>query len=311
MKINKAFIKPHSTYIIGLSGGADSVYLLHQMVALRAEKQITLIAAHLNHEWRASAEKDLEFCQQLCTQLNVPLVAKRASELNCSIKANGSKEEVGRKLRRSFFEQAAQEYKANGIALAHHADDQLETFFIRLIRGSTIAGLACMKEESGLYIRPLLNVSKEQILLFLQEHALAYAIDPTNESQDYLRNRIRTQVIPALKTCDTRTESNFNRTLSSIQETERFLQKLTTQTYAQLLDNEQALDLKNFFGLDEYLQKRVVQHWLVQNQACHTLTDAFLDEILRFLQSPQGGTHRLHTNWAIEKKQAKAIIKKN
>ena len=308
--MNKKLFRSNAIYIIGLSGGPDSVYLLHQLVALRTKKQLTLIAAHLNHEWRASAENDLVFCKQLCAQLNVPLVAKRASELDCPAKPNGSKEEIGRKLRRYFFEEVAQEYKADGIVLAHHADDQLETFFIRLIRGSTIAGLSCMKEQNGLYLRPLLGTSKEEILNFLQKNNLEYVIDPTNESQDYLRNRIRTQVIPALKACDTRAENSFARTLASIQETEQFLQKLTTQTYDQLLDTEQALDFKKLLELDQYLQKRVVQHWLVQNKAYHTLTDAFLDEILRFLQSSQGGSHRLHAHWAIEKKQSKATIKK-
>lgn len=310
-KINTDLLKSKNTYIVGLSGGPDSVYLLHQLVALRTNKNLTLIAAHLNHEWRASAKQDVLFCQQLCAQLNVPLVAKKASELDYFVKPNGSKEETGRKLRRFFFEQVAQEHKADGIILAHHADDQIETFFIRLIRGSTIAGLSCMKEQNGLYIRPLLNVPKEHIMSFLQEHVLAYVIDPTNESQNYLRNRIRTQVIPALKTCDARATHNFARTLTNIQATEEFLQKLTMQTYAQLLDEQETLDLKKLCEIDEYLQKRVVQHWLVHNQACHTLTHAFLDEILRFLQSPQGGIHRLNTHWEIEKKQSKAIIKKN
>ena len=151
ISMNNSLIPNHSTLIIGLSGGPDSVYLLHQLVFLQKEKNLTLIAAHLDHEWRKDSSKDTNFCQQLCTPMPVTFICKKASELGLSLDYKGSQEEIGRKLRRYFFEQLAQKYKATAIVLGHHADDQIETFFIRLIRGSTIYGLSSMKEKEGLY----------------------------------------------------------------------------------------------------------------------------------------------------------------
>ncbi|MFT6765952.1 MAG: tRNA(Ile)-lysidine synthase [Alteromonas naphthalenivorans] len=297
------------TIIIGLSGGPDSVYLLHKLISQKcSEPNFTLIAAHLDHEWRKDSHKDVEFCEQLCKKLNVTFVSKKASELSINIKYNGSQEEVGRKLRRYFFEQLAQEYNANEIVLGHHADDQLETFFIRLFRGTTTHGLACMKQRDGLYSRPLLNISKQKILDWLKENNKDYLEDPTNNSDKYLRNKIRNSVLPALKACDNRFEQNTIRAIKHIQNTERFLQEHTKKTYEQLLDEKKELNLKQFFTLDPYLQKRILQHWLVQNKATHILSDALLKEILRFLESPRGGSHQISTQWKIIKKQSKAQI---
>jgi tRNA(Ile)-lysidine synthase len=298
----------NSTIIIGLSGGPDSVYLLHHLLIQYTDKNLTIIAVHLDHEWRKDSDKDIIFCEQLCRKLNVPFISKKASELNITIKHNGSQEEVGRKLRRYFFEQLAQEHNANAIALGHHADDQLETFFIRLMRGSTTHGLACIKERDGLYYRPLLNTKKSDILKWLKTNKKEYLEDPTNNSDLYLRNRIRNTVLPAFKACDNRSEDNFARTLEHIKNAERFLQEHTKTMYEQLLDEKKELNLKQFFRLDPYLQKRILQHWLVQNKATHTLTDALLQEILRFLKSPRGGSHQLGQNWKILKKQSKAQI---
>jgi tRNA(Ile)-lysidine synthase len=291
--------------VIGLSGGPDSVYLLHW---LTQHTQATIVAAHLDHEWRKDSYKDVQFCEQLCKDLGVTFVSKKASELEIQVKPNGSQEEVGRKLRRYYFEQLAAEHNADAIALGHHADDQLETFFIRLIRGSTTHGLACMKERDGLYWRPLLNIKKSEVLEWLKEHKKEYLQDPTNESDKYLRNRIRSKIVPAFKASDDRSEHNFARTLTHIQKAEQFLQDHTKTTYEQLLDEKKELNLTQFFTLDAYLQKRVLQYWLAQEKVTHTLTDSYLEEMLRFLKSPRGGSHQLGQSWNLAKKQSQAKI---
>lgn len=292
--------------IIGLSGGPDSVYLLHHLITNYPDA--TLIAAYLDHEWRPDSHKDVEFCRQLCAKRGVTFISKKASELDITIKPNGSQEEGGRKLRRYFFEQLAQKYNADSIALGHHADDQLETFFIRLIRGSTTHGLACMKERDGLYWHPLLHIKKLEILEWLKKHKKEYIQDPTNKSEKYLRNRIRSKIVPAFKASDDRSEHNFARTLIHIQKAEQFLQDHTKTTYEQLLNEKKELTLKQLFTLDRYLQKRVLQYWLAQEKVTHTLTDAFLDEILKFLENPRGGSHQLGQQWKIFKKQSHAKV---
>ena len=129
--------------------------------------QIKIIATHLDHQWRAESWRDVEFCAQLCQNLEIEFIARKAEELNLEIKFNGSKEELGRKMRRALFAQILKEKNADFIALAHHLQDQQETFFLRLLRGSSLSGLCCMQEIDGNYIRPLLGIDKKDIFEYL------------------------------------------------------------------------------------------------------------------------------------------------
>ncbi len=314
-----ADVKPGSTLIIGLSGGPDSVYLLHLLLSVRESLDLSLIAVHLDHEWRDTSQDDVVFCEKLCAQLNVTFVTKKASELNESFESNGSQEQLGRNMRRFFLEQVRQEYNAHAIVLAHHQDDQLETFFINIIRGTTITGLCGMKSHDGYFVRPLLGTSKQEILAYLSEHQIPYQTDPTNESNVYLRNRIRASVIPALTACDNRAKLNILRAMHNIQDTEQFIKKVTEQALHEVTHTENAgsptsdssLDLTRFFNLDLYLQKRVLHSWLsLGTNGTSRSSKAFLDEILRFLRLSRGGTHQISPLWALIKKQNHIFLKK-
>jgi tRNA(Ile)-lysidine synthase len=305
-----ASVKPGSTIIIGLSGGPDSVYLLHKLMEIKESLGLSLVAAHLDHEWRPSSKEDVAFCENLCAQFSIPCVTKKASELNYSFESNGSQEQRGRNMRRFFLEQVRQEHNADAIALAHHQDDQLETFFINLIRGTTITGLCGMKVREGYFWRPLLAITKSEILAYLSDHHIPYQIDPTNESDKYLRNRIRATLVPALVACDDRTKTNLVRAVEHLRETEQFLKKLTEQAVSTVISSDtQSLDLEQFFRLDLYLQKRVLHSWLSTNTngTCRS-SEAFLNDVLRFLNSPRGGTHHISQSWKLIKKQYHATL---
>ena len=142
----------NTTVVVGLSGGPDSICLLHYLYKLKKQQNLHIIAAHLDHEWQESSKIAVQTCSDICNALDITLVSKKLSELKFESKWNGSQEELGRKMRRFFFESVAQEYQASSIALAHHQQDQHETFFIRLLRGSSLTGLTGMKEKDGLYV---------------------------------------------------------------------------------------------------------------------------------------------------------------
>ncbi len=303
-------ISKKSILIIGLSGGPDSVCLLHALASLQKEYELTLIAAHLNHEWREEAGQDVLFCAQLCNTLSIPFISSKISDLHFTVKQCGSKEAQARALRRHFFAQLAQQYNATSIVLGHHAQDQQETFFIRLIRGATTAGLCCIKQKEGLYLRPLLATNKTAILQYLKKHGLSYLEDSTNSSDAYLRNRIRKYLLPALEKCDARGPEQILSTIKHMQETETFLSGFTREKFLQISDNA-VLDLETFRKLDPFIQQRIISYWLCTYAGTFTLTHAFIDEINRFLLSPQGGTHQLKVSWCIVKKQNKATIRKS
>ncbi len=310
--------KNNPTIILGLSGGPDSVFMFHVLAKLQTEGHLTLIAAHLDHEWRNSSIADAQFCIELCRSANVPLVNKKASELDLPIKFNGSKEDVGRRLRRHFFQEVQKQYNADFIALAHHRQDQQETFFLRLLRGTTLSGLTCMKEIDKCYIRPLLGIDKQMIVDYLTIHNLPFCTDPTNETDTYLRNRIRKYVIPALKSIDPRFEQKLASTIEHLQEEDSYLQASSQEAFERIFQKKQEIigrpfppappskqliigSLPEFKKLHSVMQRRVLLRWLITESVSFNPSTSYLDELCRFINQNAGGRHCLGT-WSICKK---------
>lgn len=187
------------TVTVGLSGGADSVCLLHLLYSLQAELSVTLQAVHVHHGIRgAAAERDAQFCRLFCEKLQIPLTVEYIDVPKISRETHESTEECGRRLRYEAFRRAAGE---NGkIATAHTADDNAETVLLNLTRGTGLRGLCGIPPVRGNVIRPLLFSSRAQVEQYCAENHLEYVTDETNFSDVYSRNRIRLEVMPVLKT---------------------------------------------------------------------------------------------------------------
>ncbi len=312
----KSILKNKPTIVLGLSGGPDSVFLFHFLKKLHAEDKIELICAHLDHGWRKESALDAKFCQDLCRNNQIPFFITHAQDLGLDLKFNGSKEATGRKLRRHFLEKVLIEQNANFIALAHHLQDQQETFFWRIIRGSTLSGLSCMKQLNGVYFRPLLNTSKQEILDYLHKNKIEYLSDHTNDSDAHLRNRIRKYVLPALQQSDKRFDQKFESTLKHLQEEDNFLKSLTEEIFNQVFKKAKnhtknfIANLNAFLELPPVLQKRLLIYWLVKEKIVFNPSNSYLEEILKFLSSQQGGSHQLGQNWLLHKKQKSFWIEK-
>jgi len=307
---NLSLIKSHQTILVALSGGPDSVCLLHQLKALQKEYNLTLLAAHLNHEWRGSkADQDQEFCKSLCQELNIPFFSARLSELKDLPAYNGSKENYARHARRKFLEDLAHVHKANAIALAHHQDDQLETFFIRLIRGCSLAGLIGMKPQQDLYIRPLLHCSKQHILEYLEKNNITFTLDASNDSDEFLRNRLRKHVIPTLIKTDARAEKNILELMKHVEQAEAYLHEHTQYIITQI-STLQGYDTKAFLAYPLYMQYRMIMQLLIQHKIPITLRQSFLDECIRFLHNQKSISHKIHHSWALVKARHSFNFKK-
>lgn len=304
-------IPPHTTIIVGISGGPDSVFLTHYLLSLRETIPFDLAVAHLNHGWRASADHDEQFCKELAQQFGLPFFVQHARDTIDTIPWTGSREEQARTMRRIFYTQITQQFKQARIALAHHQDDQYETFFIRLVRGAGLQGLRGMVPYTDQYIRPLLCVRKDEILEYLRVHNIPFVIDSTNADAVYLRNRIRHQVIPALRTCDNRFPVSLQQTISNLAEADDFcievaettLHKISTNT-----QNEIWIDVPSFLALHPFLQKQVIIRWLCKVQAPFTASQGLFYEVLKFLQQPQGGRHHVSPHWYLYKKQNRVAV---
>lgn len=307
-------IPPQSKIVLGLSGGPDSLFLLHLLAPLHHAGTITLIAAHLDHGWRKESVADAQFCLEAGAERGIPVIIRKLSDLAFSCKFNGSQEEIGRKARRHLLETVQKEHDANLIALAHHADDQQETFFIRMLRGASLAGLSAMKPKQGTYIRPLLNCKKQDILDYLHNNDIPYLIDATNEMPTYLRNRIRLTVLPALRATDHRFDTTFASTLGQIQDAQRYLESHTLAIFKEIADlsvRPIQIDIAQFLALDPFMQKNILMHWLCTEQVACTPTQRFFDEVIRFVGQPNPGIHVIQQAWSLHKKQNVIYITKN
>lgn len=314
-------IAPTDTIVVGFSGGPDSLFLLHALTAMVPPKQI--IAAHLDHGWRPESKDEAAWCKTVAATIGVRFVLGHFDDYAQNLKNRGSKEDQARQARRHFFSALAKEYNANSIALAHHADDQLETFFIRLIRGSGLQGLAGMHPRQGLYIRPLLELSKQEIVSFLDAHALPIdqklcIIDPSNSSPLYLRNRIRHTLLPALTGCDQRADTTIHAAITHLQEVDHYLDEQAHNAYKQVTTSvvghppvQEALHLANLQELHPLIRHRVLLLWLCKAHVPFTPSKTFFAEIERFLfQSHVSHHHTIAPGWAIQKKQDSVCFKK-
>lgn len=197
------FFKTKQTVLIALSGGVDSVALLHFACALGKKKQFKVCACHVNHNLRPTAKRDENLVINLCKELGVPLIVKKVAVKSLAKKEKLSLEHAARKLRYKALENAAKEFKAKVIAFAHHADDNVETFFLNMLRGTQLKGLGGIPPQRPFgeikIIRPFLCLSKQEILDYCAYHNLPFENDETNFDDIYTRNFIRLKLLPMLE----------------------------------------------------------------------------------------------------------------
>ena len=185
--------------VIGFSGGADSVALIALLTELRERLCLELTSVHINHGIRgAEADADEAFSREYCRRLNVPFLAFHEDAPQMAETMGLSLEEAGRYIRYQCFEQARMSRKANKIAVAHNSDDNAETVFMNICRGTGLSGLSGIPPVRGYIIRPLIETCRAEIERYLSEHGIPYRTDSTNLSGDYTRNRIRNTLIPEI-----------------------------------------------------------------------------------------------------------------
>lgn len=187
----KSLLAP-GKYVIAVSGGVDSVVLLHM---LRRDPELELIVAHFDHGIREDSTEDADFVQGLADLYNVQYESAQAR-----LGPNAS-EEVARTHRYAFLEEIKSKHSAAAIVTAHHQDDRIETAAINILRGTMRRGLVSLRSHKGIQ-RPLLGVTKEEIRQYALKHGLEYCEDSTNASKKYLRNRVRGRLYASLTPAD-------------------------------------------------------------------------------------------------------------
>jgi tRNA(Ile)-lysidine synthase len=254
---------------VAVSGGPDSVALLNALIMIAPEYGIELSVLHLNHGIRgASSDNDETFVRKEAKSKGIPFRSKSVSVPDIRKKKKGSLEDISREERYRFFEEIFKEDNLDKIALGHNQDDQAETVIIKFLRGSGMEGLRGMLPvRDGIYIRPLINVARSDINLFLKKEGIGFVRDESNENVDFLRNRIRNELIPELRDkYNNSLVDTINRTVSILRTEDDFIQKTVEGILADWGisrdENETRIEIKKLAALHEALRQRIIKELL-------------------------------------------------
>ena len=270
---NYQMIEHGDKVITGVSGGADSVCLLLALCALREKLDFEVIVCHVNHELRGEeAAQDEAYVEMLCRKLQAPFFAFHENVELIAKNRKESLEEAGRSVRRQAFEQLCKEQGGTKIATAHHRNDNAETMLLNMARGTGIRGLCGIRPVYGKWIRPLLELSREEIEQWLGEQGISYCMDETNQEDEYTRNRIRHHVIPVLEEqVNTKTVEHFGQLSEQMEEIYEYLEQQTDQAWKSCVkqSNEQKKKSRILIKAEEMRQiQGVIKKFLVQRAVC-------------------------------------------
>ncbi|MEV5030794.1 tRNA lysidine(34) synthetase TilS [Paenibacillus sp. LPE1-1-1.1] len=253
--------------VVAVSGGPDSMALLHMLSVLSKENRLTIIAAHVNHGFRVEeSAHELMVVRAYAEQLRVicETVTLDMPAYIEETRMNG--QAASREKRYAFLHEVAARYGASKIALAHHADDQAETVLMRLIRGTGLTGLAGMlskrREKNVELIRPLLRMNKSDLLRYCEDYHIPYCTDSSNKERHYFRNIIRLDILPYLSKHNPQLSQSLQRLAEVAGAEDEWMEKQTEALFAQLVTlspNECAISCNDLHGLHVALQRRLIK----------------------------------------------------
>lgn len=251
-----------SPILLGFSGGADSVSLLHMLCAYRDRFGAPIYAAHIHHGIRGKeADRDEEFCRYVTDRLGVELFVLHADVPRIAKESGESMETAARRIRYAFFDSLMREHKIPILATAHNANDNLETMIFNMVRGSGLSGMCGIPVsrlcESGTLIRPILNMTRDEILAYTRKHSLDYVTDSTNTDTDYTRNKIRAELIPALCSLNGSAVEHAARLAESLRSDELCLQSMTGM-FLEGLCSDGSVELEKLNGSPDAIVNRAL-----------------------------------------------------
>lgn len=282
--------------IVALSGGPDSMSLLHALSTLKEKYNITLYAAHVNHMLRGlDSDNDEKACRDFCEKINVEFFSLAIDVDSIAKEKNISHEMAGREVRYDFFHKLLNKLNANKIALAHNVNDQAETILMRLMRGSGLEGLVGIKPiRDHILIRPLINTKRSEIEKYCEENNLPVRIDKTNFENIYARNKVRLELIPYI-------EENFNgdiintlnRMSSLITMDNEYLEENSSKLFEKYCDTqrEKVIIYKDAFNLHYSMLSRIIRRAMMNIKGnLYNLESIHVGNIIDIQKSDTGKT---------------------
>ncbi len=247
--------KPDGTFLVALSGGADSVALLRMLI----DKGQKVEAAHCNFHLRGEeSDRDEAFCKALCEKLGIKLHIAHFDTKEFAKLRGISIEMAARDLRYRWFSQLAHDTNAAGVCIAHHSDDQVETILLNLLRGTGLKGLLGMRCQNGIFLRPLLNMSRNDILDYLKRIGQDYVTDSTNLEDDVQRNKLRLDVIPMLETVTPAAKQNILRMADNLGDIEKVVEQSLSEALEKCKANCMLGEAYSMKAIRSYVSPRLL-----------------------------------------------------
>lgn len=306
-------INEGGSILVGLSGGADSVCLTHALWSLKDELGIKLYTAHLNHGIRGDeALRDECFAKDFSEKLGIRCFVKNADIPRIADETGCSEETVGRKIRYEFFKELCEKYDIKKIATAHNKNDNAETLVMNFMRGSGIGGLCGIPYKRDNIIRPILDISREEIEKYCIEHSLDYVTDSTNLTDDYTRNKIRHKLIPFIQK---EFNSNFVNTVSDnsmlIKEDSEYLEEKASRVYAEFV-HDGGVEIESLLEQPPALRRRVIRYMLKDvYKELNDIPLGYVNDILSLTKKQSGTKIQLADNVTARNEYGKLIIEQD
>lgn len=307
-----SLLEKNDKVLIAYSGGLDSTALLAVFLKLRPEWSLSLALAHFNHKLRAAADEDLLFVQQAAQKHTLPLYVGSQDVRSYARERRLNLEEAARNLRYDFLLKTARKSKATKIATGHTLNDQAETFFMRLLRGSGVSGLAgIFPVVEGLIIRPLIQVEREDIEAFLRTKSLEYRVDESNFDRRFLRNKIRLELLPYLKkNFEVKVIPQVGKTAAILQEENAFMERLAEEEAQKAVlqsGKRIELDLGALCSLPKGLARRLVRHFILRVKG--DLRRISFEDVESLLSLGEGKDWHLKKDLVLRREQGRIFLK--
>ncbi len=285
-------LQPQDRVLLGVSGGPDSIMLLHLLNEWKMLYGIQLYVVHVNHQLREEAEEEAAYVQQLAQAMQIPCQIVSVDVAAYAVAHKMSFEQAGHAVRFSCFQKAAAQWQITKLALGHHRDDRAESVLMHLIKGCGLDGLTAMPPKDGWLIRPLAQISKQQIIEYCQEQGWRYYIDQTNLEADCLRNKIRLELLPQLQQYNPEVAAALVRMQEICGADEDYLEQCTLELWRQY--GQQTADAVGFPALQLCQQHKALQRRLLRvmyqklTGSSADLTFEQTEQILRLSLQQQG-----------------------
>lgn len=284
---NDANMKVDDTLVVAVSGGPDSMALLNLVASIRKQLPVQVVCAHVHHNMRPESDEEKLFVEDFCKKNDIIFEFMKIEHYG-----DDNFHNQARTIRYQFFEELIHKYQAQFLLTAHHGDDLIETILMRIVRGSTLHGYSgfskVVKRDKYTLLRPLIEVTKEDILNYLKENDISYVQDNSNLKDVYTRNRYRKYVVPILKEEDKHVHQKFYKFSKTLLEYDSYINQIVMDKKKDIVINHH-IDILKFKNEPYIIQKKLIQSLLEEfyQDDLMLVTDIHTENILRLILSDQ------------------------